>query len=99
MGSVVFPAAKLKIFLTASVEARALRRYKQLKSKGLDANIDSLLLELTLRDQRDSERAVAPLQRFADAIEVDTTQLSVVESVEKVLLLCEAAGIRSRGLS
>jgi cytidylate kinase len=99
MGSVVFPAAKLKIFLTASVEARALRRYKQLKSKGLDANIDSLLLELTLRDQRDSERAVAPLQRFADAIEVDTTQLSVVESVGKVLLLCEAAGIRSRGLS
>ncbi len=87
MGSVVFPDSGLKIFLTASAEARAQRRYKQLIGKGLDANITDLLQELMLRDQRDSERAAAPLQKCPDAIEVDTTNLSVRQSIDRVLAL------------
>lgn len=85
MGSVVFPDSILKIFLTASVEARAERRYKQLIGKGLSANMAALLQELRLRDQRDSERAVSPLQKCPDAVEVDTTNLSVEQSVAMVL--------------
>jgi cytidylate kinase len=96
MGSVVFPDSTLKIFLTASVEARAERRYKQLIGKGLSANMAALLQELRLRDQRDSERAVAPLQKCPDAVEVDTTNLSVNESIARVLACyrqrAEAAG-------
>lgn len=86
MGSVVFPDSALKIFLTASAEARAERRYKQLIGKGLSANMAALLQELKLRDQRDSERAVAPLQKCPDAVEVDTTNLSVEQSVARVLV-------------
>ena len=87
MGSVVFPDAVLKIYLTASAEARAQRRYKQLIDKGFDANMTALLQELKLRDQRDSGRAAAPLQRCADAVEVDTTDLSVKQSIARVLAL------------
>jgi len=87
MGSVVFPDARLKIFLTASVEARAERRYKQLIGKGLGANMTALLQDLQLRDRRDSERAAAPLQKCPDAVEVDTTNLSVEQSVAQVLRL------------
>jgi len=87
MGSVVFPDSELKIFLTATVEARAERRYKQLIGKGLGANMAALLQELKLRDQRDSERAAAPLQKCPDAIEVDTTNLSVQQSIDRVLEL------------
>lgn len=85
MGSVVFPDSILKIYLTASAEARAERRHKQLISKGFDANITALLQEIKLRDQRDSERAAAPLQKCADAFEVDTTQLTVAQSISRVL--------------
>jgi 3-phosphoshikimate 1-carboxyvinyltransferase len=85
MGSVVFPQAALKIFLTASAEARAERRYKQLMQKGLAANILALLRDIQQRDQRDSERAAAPLRKYPDAVEVDTTHLSITESVERVL--------------
>jgi cytidylate kinase len=85
MGSVVFPDAALKIYLTASVQARAERRYKQLIGKGLDANMTGLLQGITLRDQRDSERAAAPLQKLPDAIEVDTTNLSVTQAITQVL--------------
>jgi len=85
MGSVVFPDAALKIYLTASAEARAERRYKQLIAKGLSANMADLFEETTLRDQRDSERAVAPLKKCADAIEVDSTNLPVFEVVALVL--------------
>ncbi len=85
MGSVVFPHSLLKIYLTASPQARAERRYKQLIGKGLDANMADLLLDILLRDQRDSERAAAPLQKCADAIEVDTTNLTVAQSIERVL--------------
>jgi cytidylate kinase len=85
MGSVVFPDAALKIFLTASAQARAERRYKQLIGKGLDANMTGLLQAITLRDQRDSERVAAPLQKLADAIEVDTTNLSAAQAIAQVL--------------
>jgi cytidylate kinase len=85
MGSVVFPDSVLKIYLTASAQARAERRYKQLIDKGFDANITALLQDIMLRDQRDSERAAAPLQKCPDAIEVDTTNLSVAQSIAQVL--------------
>ena len=87
MGSVVFPDAELKIFLTARPEERAQRRYKQLMGKGLSANMDALLQEILERDRRDSERAVAPLQKVADAVELDTTRLSVDQAVARVLAL------------
>lgn len=87
IGSVVFPDAALKIFLTASVEARAERRYKQLIGKGLDANMTALLQDLKLRDRRDSERVAAPLQKCPDAVEVDTTGLTVAQSIDRVLEL------------
>lgn len=85
MGSVVFPDAALKIFLTASAEARAGRRYKQLMEKGLGANINALLQDISGRDARDSARAAAPLQKCADAIQIDTTGLTVEAVVEQVL--------------
>ncbi len=85
MGSVVFPDAALKIYLTASAAARGERRYKQLIGKGFDANMTALLQDILLRDQRDSERTAAPLLKCADAIEVDTTHLSVAQSIACVL--------------
>jgi cytidylate kinase len=85
MGTVVFPDAILKVFLTASAEARAERRYKQLKEKGIDANIRTLLQELRKRDERDSARSVAPLQKAADARELDSTGLGIDEVVRQVL--------------
>ena len=91
MGSVVFPNSALKIYLTASPQARAERRYKQLIGKGLGANMTDLLREIMLRDQRDSQRAAAPLQKCPDAIEVDTTHLSAAQSIERVLALYRQA--------
>ena len=85
MGSVVFPKAPLKIFLTASAEARAERRYKQLIGKGFSANLADLLLDLQQRDARDSQRAVAPLRQEADAKLLDTTHLTIDEAVKQVL--------------
>ena len=85
MGSVVFPQAVLKIFLTASAEARAERRYKQLIEKGLSANLPDLLLDLQQRDARDSGRSVAPLRQEADAKLLDTTSLTIEEAVNQVL--------------
>jgi len=85
MGSVVFPDATLKVFLTASPEVRAERRYKQLMDKGMNANLAALLQELRQRDARDSGRAVAPLLKGADAVELDTTGLSIDAAVSKVL--------------
>jgi cytidylate kinase len=75
MGTVVFPDAALKIFLTASAEVRAQRRYKQLKNKGVDVNLRALLLDIRARDERDSSRAVAPLVPAGDAVVVDTDAL------------------------
>lgn len=85
MGSVVFPEAVLKIFLTADAETRAERRHKQLMEKGVDANIASLLEDLRERDRRDSNRPVAPLQLGAGTFLLDTTQLSIAQAVDSVL--------------
>jgi cytidylate kinase len=85
MGSVVFPDAALKVFLTADPVERARRRYKQLMEKGIDANIDTLLQEIRERDTRDSQRAAAPLRKCADAVELDTTSMSVDEAVAQVV--------------
>ena len=85
MGSVVFPDAQTKIFLTASVEVRAERRYKQLIEKGIAANILPLLLDLRERDERDSQRSVAPLQQNEDARLLDTTSLNIEKTVAQVL--------------
>jgi cytidylate kinase len=86
MGTVVFPQAGLKIFLTASAEERAARRYKQLKEKGVAATLAALSLEIAERDRRDTNRAISPLVPSADAILLDTTGMSVDEVVERVLL-------------
>jgi cytidylate kinase len=94
MGTVVFPAAALKIFLTASAEERARRRYNQLKDKGSGANLAALSLEIAERDRRDSTRSVSPLVPAAEAIVIDSTHLGVGEVVERIL-----AEARSRGLS
>lgn len=85
MASVVFPDATTKVFLTASAEARADRRYKQLKQKGMDANIAALLQDIEARDQRDTQRSVAPLQQATGSILLDTTALNIEQAVESVL--------------
>lgn len=91
MGSVVFPDAGLKIYLTASVEARAERRYKQLMDKGMGATMTALLQDIRERDQRDSQRAAAPLQKSADAVLIDTTRMSAADAVAQVLALYKQA--------
>jgi len=85
MGTVIFPTAKLKVFLTASAEARAQRRYKQLIAKGFSANMNDLLADLRARDERDTGRAVAPLVAAADAHILDTSAMGVDQAVEQVL--------------
>lgn len=85
MGSVVFPDARVKVFLSASVEERAQRRYKQLIEKGLDANLTRILQDLRDRDARDAARTAAPLQRTADANLLDTTGMTIDEAVQTVL--------------
>jgi cytidylate kinase len=85
MGSVVFADASLKIFLTADAETRAERRYKQLIGKGMGANMAALLQDIRARDERDSQRPVAPLQKTDDAFLLDTTHLSIDAAVEAVL--------------
>ena len=85
MGSVVFPDSRLKIYLTADAEERARRRYKQLIGKGMDASMAALLQDIQARDDRDSGRTVAPLQKSSDAVFLDTTNLSIEQAVERVL--------------
>jgi len=85
MGTVVFPQADLKIFLTASAEERAQRRYKQLKDKGSDVSLPALSREIAERDLRDSTRAVSPLKPAPDAEVIDSTALSIEQVVERVL--------------
>lgn len=87
MGTVVFPDAQTKIFLTASAEERAKRRYKQLIDKGIDVNLSALFLDIQARDERDSTRSISPLKPAEDAVTVDTTSLSIEEVVERVLSL------------
>lgn len=93
MASVVFPDAQTKIFLTASAEARAERRYKQLIQKGMHANLPDILHDLQQRDARDSQRSTAPLQQCKDARLLETSQLTIEEAVRFVL---EAAGEQNR---
>lgn len=85
MGSVVFPEADLKIFLTASAESRAERRYKQLKEKGIDSKLAALVSDLRDRDRRDTERSVAPLKPADGARILDSSDLTLEETVQKVL--------------
>jgi len=85
MGSVVFPDAPLKVYLTAGVETRADRRYKQLMEKGMYAKMGDVVEELRRRDERDSSRPVAPLKHYPDAFFLDTTTLTVDQAVEKIL--------------
>lgn len=87
MGTVIFPGARLKIYLTASAEERARRRYKQLKDKGSGASLSALSREITERDARDSTRAVAPLIPASDAEVIDSTGLTIEEVVDRVLEL------------
>ena len=87
MGNVVFPDSMLKVYLTASVARRAERRYKQLNDKGNHANLASLSLDLAERDRRDATRAVAPLVPATDAVQIDSSDLSVDEVVAEVLRL------------
>ncbi len=85
MGTVVFPDAELKIYLNASAEERAQRRYKQLKDKGIDVNLFSLVEELRLRDERDMNRQTAPLKPASDAVIIDTTTLSIEQVTDEVM--------------
>lgn len=84
MGTVVFPDSRVKIYLTASVEERAQRRYKQLIDKGIDAILPALLQDLKERDARDSERQISPLKPAADAIVLDTTEMSEQQVIDRV---------------
>lgn len=93
MGTVVFTAAPLKIFLTASAEERARRRHLQLREAGVDASLSSLLKEIQARDDRDTNRSVAPLVPADDAIELDTTSLSIPEVVDRLTQLLSRKGL------
>ena len=85
MGTVVFQDAAYKIYLTASSEERARRRYKQLKEKGIDVSLVSLTKEIEERDRRDSERSTAPLKMADDAVLVDTSTLGIAEVIDRCL--------------
>ena len=94
MGTVVFPQADLKLFMDASAEERARRRYRQLSDLGQDANIDRLCREIRDRDARDRNRAEAPLRPADDAICIDTTELSVESVLQQVRDLLEQRGLK-----
>ena len=93
MGSVVFPDAVLKIFLSASLEERARRRYKQLIGKGIGVNLAPLLGEISARDKRDSERSVAPMKPASDALVIDTTELGIDEVFAQVVKIASERGV------
>ena len=91
MGTTVFPDADIKIFLTASAEAREQRRYKQLVEKGESVDMNALIKDIQERDERDSKRTVSPLKPAADAILLDSTQMTIEEVLEAMLSLVKAA--------
>jgi cytidylate kinase len=93
MGTVIFPDAGLKIFLTASAGERAQRRYKQLKEKGESVNLSRLFRDIEKRDKQDRTRAVAPLRPADDAVVIDSTELSIDGVLEKIYLLLEESSI------
>lgn len=96
MGTVVFPQAACKIFLTADISARAARRFKQLRARGLDANMRQLGDEIAARDRRDLHRAASPLQPAADAFELDTTELSIDEAIAAARARLKQCAARSK---
>lgn len=96
MGTVVFPDAEVKIFLTASAEERARRRFQQLKEKGIDVNLGDLVKELRERDIRDQERPIAPLKPAVDAICIDTDGLTIEQVVAEIMNVVEKAGMLAR---
>jgi cytidylate kinase len=85
IGTVVFPDAEVKVFLTASVEQRALRRFEQLKAAGTEADIDAVKREVEERDQRDTTRPIAPLKKAPDAVVVDSSELSIDQVVARIV--------------
>lgn len=93
MGTVVFPAADLKVFLTATADERAMRRHKQLKGKGIDVSLRDLSWDIAQRDARDASRSVAPLRPAPDARTIDSTDLTPEEVIARILEWLEAAGI------
>ncbi len=93
MGTTVFPDAPLKIFLDASAEVRAERRYKQLKDKGMDANLAGLVREIAERDERDRNRSVSPLKPADDALLIDTSELDITAVFQRVMDACRERGI------
>ena len=88
IGSHVLPHADVKVFLTASIEERAMRRYREMKAKGIEVDFEQLKAELAKRDENDRMREIAPLKKAEDAVLVDTTDCPVSEVVEKILQLC-----------
>ncbi len=94
IGTVIAPDAPAKLFVTAAPEVRAERRWKQLRSQGEDVSLDAVLADIALRDARDSGRADAPLIRAADAVLLDTSGLTIVESVDAACGIVEAARAR-----
>lgn len=98
MGTVVFPDAGLKIYLTASLDERAERRYKQLIGKGIGVNLARLVADIAERDQRDQSRDVAPLQAADDAVAIDTTGVDVEVALQRVMAAAQARGmVRAQG--
>jgi cytidylate kinase len=93
MGTVIFPDARLKIFLTASAEARAERRHKQLKEKGENVNLSRLFREIKMRDERDRSRAVSPLKPADDAHVIDSTEMSIEEVLQKIHELLKESSV------
>lgn len=88
IGTVVLPNADVKIFLTASIDERAKRRYRELKEKGLEVDFEQLREEIRLRDENDQNRIISPLQQAEDAIRIDTTNQTIEEVVEQILAIC-----------
>jgi CMP/dCMP kinase len=99
IGTEIFPDAKLKFYITAKAEVRAHRRYLQLKQAGAAANEEEILEQIKKRDQADSQRAVSPLRKPADAIEIDTSDLTLEESVEKMLGYFKKQSLSSPGMT
>ena len=96
MGTVVFPDAPLKIYLTASADERARRRFVELNERGLDVTLSGLLEDIQARDERDMNRAVAPLVPADDAIELDTSELNAQQAFDKVMTLLDAAIVEGK---
>jgi len=93
MGTVIFTQAPVKVFLTASAQERADRRYKQLKSKGLDASLSDILMDIQQRDERDENRTIAPLKPAEDALVLDCTHMSILDVEQKILTFIHSKGI------